>query len=786
MKTNASVSGLPLRSILWAFSVIIPLVAGQSASAAPSAGELLYQKQCASCHGKSGEGAKEFPRALAGDKSLPQLSQLIAKTMPEDDPESLSKAQADAVAAYIYDAFYSKAAREQNKPPRVELARLTVGQYRNTVADVIGSFRAPMKWDDKRGLHGEYYNSRNIQANKRVIDRTDPVVEFDFGTAGPAGGKFDDQNQFSIRWEGSVLAPETGDYEFIVRTDHATRLWVNDITKPLIDAFVKSGNDNEYHASIFLLAGRAYSLRLDFSKAKQGVDDSKKMKEKPPVKASMALLWKLPKRAAEIIPACQMTPARSPETYVATTPFPPDDRSLGWVRGTTISKAWDQSTTDAAFEAAAYVVAHLNELTGTKDGAADRDAKVRDFCLRFAERAFRQPLTDEQKALFVERQFKAAKDPEAAVKRVVVLALKSPHFLYREIDGPGQFAVANRLSFALWDAPPDQELQKAAAAGLLKTREQLVKQAERMLADPRARAKFRDFLLTWLKVELVPDVAKDPKRFPGFDAAIVTDLRTSIELFLDDVIWSEASDFRQLLLADELYLNGRLAKYYGANLPADAGFQKVKLNADKRAGVLTHPYLMATFAYTGSSSPIHRGLFVARGVLGLSMRPPPEAVTPLTEELQPKLTTRERVTLQTKAAACISCHGVINPLGFTLEHFDAVGRYRDKENNKSVDSSGAYQTRAGETKTFHDVRDMAKFLASSEEVYAAFVEQLFHHLVKQPVRAYGVNRLVDLRESFAKNGFSVRKLAVEIAAATALAPAPADASPAKPAVGVKK
>ena len=230
------------------------------------------------------------------------------------------------------------------------------------------------------------------------------------------------------------------------------------------------------------------------------------------------------------------------------------------------------------------------------------------------------------------------------------------------------------------------------------------------------------------------------------------------------------SDFRRLFLDDQLYLNGRLAKFYGVDLPTDAPFQKVKLNAEQRAGVLTHPYLMSTFAYTGTSSPIHRGVFLARGVLGLTMRPPNEAFTPLAENLHPKLTTRERVTLQTKPAACVSYHGVINPLGFTLENFDAVGKFRDQENGKPVDTTGGYQTRSGEIKTFKGVRELATLLAGSDEVTSAFTEQMFHHLVKQPVRAYGPMVAAELRQSFAKNGFSIRKLAVEIAVVAALPP----------------
>jgi cytochrome c553 len=758
---------LPGLSTLCVAVTIVIAFASAGAAADVRTGEQIYRKECVSCHGAAGEGAKAYPQPLVGNKSIAALAKLIAKTMPDNDPGSLSKEDADKVAAYVHDTFYSRAAREGNKPPHVELSRLTVGQYRNAVADLIGGFRgAGGKWEDKHGLHGEYFSGRGF--NKRIIDRTDPEVNFNFGSTGPEPDKFDPA-QFSIRWEGSLLAPETGEYEFIVNTEHALRLWVNDNKQPLIDAWVKSGSDTEFRGSLFLLGGRAYPLRLEFSKAKQGVDDSKKIKDKPQVNASIALLWKLPKRTAEIIPARNLSPNRVPETFVVTTPFPPDDRSLGWERGSTISKAWDQAATDAALETASYVSTRLNDLAGTKEGAPDRDAKVRDFSKKFAAAAFRRPLTDDQKNLFVDRQFEGAKEAEAAVKRVVLLVLKSPRFLYREVaGGPDGYDTACRLAFALWDAPPDAELLKAAVEGKLNSRDQIAKQAERMLADPRARAKLHGFFLKWLKIDQVSDIAKDPKRYEGFDAAIASDLRTSLEMFLDGVIWSDASDFRQLLLADYLYVNGRLAKFYGAELPDVPTFRRTKLNADQRAGVLTHPYLMAAFAYTGSTSPIHRGVFIGRGILGVSLRPPPEAFTPLPENMHPNLTTRERVALQTRPAACVSCHSVINPLGFTLEHFDAVGRYRETENDKPVDASGAYQTRAGDTVRFDGIRDLAKFLADSEEVHSAFIEQMFHHLVRQPVLAYGPRTLPELRQSFANSDFNIRKLAVEIAVLAAM------------------
>ncbi|MBY0458133.1 MAG: hypothetical protein K2V38_12395, partial [Gemmataceae bacterium] len=193
--------------------------------------------------------------------------------MPEDDPSKLDAAGAKQVSAYIYDAFYSPDAQAKLNPPRVELSRLTIKQYRNAVADALAAFRpAPPKPDDKQGLRGEYFNARNFQQNKRLVDRLDPEVRFDFGKEGPkAEGELKekfDPHQFCIRWDGSVWAPETGVYEFVVKTDHALRLWVNDNKKAAIDAWVKSGDGTEFKASVFLLAGRAYPIRLEFSKAK--------------------------------------------------------------------------------------------------------------------------------------------------------------------------------------------------------------------------------------------------------------------------------------------------------------------------------------------------------------------------------------------------------------------------------------------------------------------------------------------------------------------------------------
>lgn len=733
-----------------------------------SPGQKIYINSCAACHGDKGNGTDVYEKPLAGDLSVPQLAKLIQKTMPEDDPGTLSMEESEQVAQYVYDAFYSAIARERNQPARIELARLTVRQYQLAVADLIGSFREKSVWNEERGLKAEYYESRRPGDRRRLKEsRIDPQVKFDFGTEPPVK-KIENSHEFSIRWEGSVMAPETGDYEFVIRTEHAARLWLNDNEEPLIDAWVKSGDDTEFTADLFLVGGKVYPLKLEFSKAIQGVD--RKIKTPPKRPASMALLWKRPHGEVEPIPNRNLAPHRQPEVFVCDSAFPPDDRSYGWERGTAISKAWERATTDAAIQTGRYVTQHLDRLTNSRPSDQNREERVKQFCRTFADRAFRRPITDDMAAWLIDKQFAEAPNLENAVKRVVLLTLKSPRFLYREVGGPDQYDVASRLSFGLWDSIPDETLLNAARDGQLKTEDQVAAQAERMMNDLRAKTKIRNFLLAWLHANTEMDIEKDTEKYPGYDQSIASDLRTSLELFLDEVVWSEKSDYRELLLAEEVYLNDRLAKFYEVkDKPAgEEEFAPVKLDNGKRAGILTHPYLMAINAHESETSPIHRGVFIVRGVLGHALKPPPEAVTPLPADLHPNLTTRERVILQTESTTCMTCHGMINPLGFPLEKFDAVGRYREKDRNKPINDKGNYQTRAGDEKSFNGARELAEFLAQSPETHAAFAEQFFHHLVQQSINAYGSDTEEKLTQEFTAHNFHIRKLAVTIMKESAL------------------
>jgi mono/diheme cytochrome c family protein len=728
-------------------------------------GEQIYRERCAACHGARGEGVADgYPEPISAGRSLAELAQLIAETMPSDAAEKCSGPEAEKVAAYIQDTFLQNA--QPGRAPRVELARLTVGQYRHAVAELLASLRGDRRWDERRGLLGSYNTIDEKGDGKHVFERLDPEVKFDFGSSSPQPEQIDPK-RFAISWTGSVLAPQTAEYEIIVRSENSFRLYLNNRVEPLVDGWIKSGDGKEFRATISLLGGRAYPLTLHFTKAGQGVRKMD-MPGDPIPPASIHLAWKLPGRPEETLTQEYLSPVETQETLVVATSFPPDDRSTGFERGTTVTAEWERATTSAAIEVAEYVRGRLRDFAAVPELNAEHAPQVREFCARFVAGAFRRPLTQEQRALYVDATFESTPDLEAAVERVVLLALKSPRFLYRDVGPADGYRTAARLAFVLWNAPPDAELLTAAADGKLATSEEVAAQTHRMLADPRFEAKLREFLLHWMKLDQPRSLTKDAAAFPEFDAAVEADLRTSLEMFLNEVIRSRPADFRQLLTADSLYLNGRLARIYGVDLPADAPFQKVTMQAADRAGLLSHPYLMASFADTTASSPIRRGVFVARGVLGRTLMPPPDAFAPLPPDLHPDLTTRERVALQTDAAACRSCHNLINPLGFTLERFDAIGRLRSEDNRRPVDASGSYQPRRGDEVKLNGARELANYLVASEETHTALVEKMFYYTVQQPIRAFGPQVHEQLRQQFVAQNFDMRQLMAQIATLAAL------------------
>ena len=726
-------------------------------------GGTIYEEECASCHGDRGQGVdEEYDEPLWGDKSVESLARYIHKSMPEENEEAVEDEEAAVVAGYIHDAFYSPAAQARNTPPRVELTRLTNIQYRQTMADLVGSF-GPRVWSSpERGLKGSYFNSEKMAKEKDlIVERVDGTVDFDFGTGAPAEKMT--QQGFGIRWNGSLLVPDSGEYDIRLRTHNGATLRLNsfasDRDSPFIDAYVSTNNTlREKSRRVFLLGGRPYPIQLKYFS----------FKEK---RSSIHLEWKRPHGVWEAIPEQYLSPKWAPPTLVVQTPFSADDRSAGYERGSAVSKDWQEATTYAAVDTVNHIIANLESIGKHLKKDLKKAEELQEFCQQFAERAFRRPLTPELKANYVDSRFARA-DPEVAAKRSLLLVLTSPRFLYPGVvdneGSPDSYTIASRLALMLWDTLPDQKLRQKAAEGALLTAEAIEGEARRMLKDPRARQKIRGFFRHWLAMDEREDLGKDPKLYPGFDQRIVADLRASLETFVDGVVWSDESDYRQLLLADYLPLNARLAEFYHAPKQDSPAFVKIVLPEGQRAGIFTHPYLLSANAYHDSTSPIHRGVFLSRNIMGRLLKPPPEAVAFKNEEFDPTLTMREKVTQLTKKDTCMQCHRVINPIGFSLENFDAVGRFRTEDNKKPVNTVSDYVNDEDEKVQLGSARELAELTVGSDSAHRAFLTHLFHHLTKQSITAYGDGVLDSLCEQFVGSDYHMQTMFLKISTRAAV------------------
>ncbi len=732
-------------------------------------GEKIYASSCVECHGARGEGVEDAcADPLSGDASIGELTKLITDTMPDGEPERCVGEDAQAVAEYIHHAFYSEAARVRNRPPRIRLGRLTTTQLRNSLADLYTRQPGTTATTSDQGLKAQYYADKSPRRDKLKFERTDRTIDFDFADAGP--GQDIDPSNFSVVWRGGLRADTTGRYEIVVRSSCAFVFDLGSYDREFINNHVQSGDQTEFRKSIVLTGGRVYPLEIRF------VQRKRKTRQPP---ARISLSWIRPHGIEEIIPARHLVPDSVPATFSLQTPLPPDDRSYGFARGIAIDRQWDDATTAAALEFADMAIAELwpeFQRRHRKEPNQDR-AHMRAFLRELLETAFRGPVPDEVRKLYIDRQITDVADDREALRQALLAILKSPRFLYPLIDSdhsPSQRA-ANRLALTLFDSlPADQWLLEMVKKGQLDSEKQIRMAAERMLQDDRARAKTREFLYEWLNLSRFEEISKSSEAYPDFNAAVVADLRTSLDLFLDDVVWNESSDYRRFFLADRVFTTPRLHEFYGnawAPGESDGDWPRLSVpDAEHRFGLLTHPYLLSGLAYSETTSPIHRGVFLIRYMLGRTLKPPASAFTPLSPDLHPDLTTRQRVALQTSPKNCQTCHTRINGLGFVLENYDAVGRYREQERNKPIDPTGLYTTRRDELIDLAGPRQLAEFLANSDEAHGAFVSRAFQHFVKQPVAAYGLEVPDLLAEKFRSSDYNIQQLLVEIAVIAARNP----------------
>ncbi|MEC8473322.1 MAG: DUF1588 domain-containing protein [Planctomycetota bacterium] len=769
-------------------------------------GQEIYSRQCASCHGEKGQGVNgKYESPLTGDLQIDELTDLITETMPEGNPAACQGEEAARVANYIRSSFYLESNNPTSNTVRRSLSRLTAEQLRQSIADLYGHFQGNSWTQDERGVAASYFAGSRWAKDKLQVERTDPVINFDFGRENPGSGVT--KEEFLITWSGSLKVDQTGRYEIILRSSLSCTLKFGSNERVLVNNHVQSAGKEEFRRTLQLTGGRAYPFTLEFIQRKRKT-------EQPPAKVSLS--WIPPLGVEEVIPQRHLIPNRLPATFSLQTKLPADDRSYGYERGTSINRQWDESTTRAALEFAEIAKTELypKYRRSHKDIPDENREKLRSFLIEVLQTALRGPLSDEMATRYIDDQLAAAEDDGEAIKRSILISLKSPRFLYPTIDSDRGISQrrANRLALILYDSlPADPWLMKLISQDRISEHQDVSRVASKMIRDYRAQAKIKRFLYQWLDLGDVEEITKDTTLYPGFDAELVQQLRGSLDAMLDANL-KTGGNLRKLLLTDRVMTSRALHDFYGESwkpqpaenkldpkqeelevtgqqepknpaatgddsenptsqpevkvagyLPEPACFSESVLNPEIHAGILSHPLILSHLAYFRSSSPIHRGVFLTRHTLGRILRPPSEAFTPINPDLHPSLTTRQRVELQTGETSCQVCHRKINSLGFALEAFDAVGRFRMKEKKQTIDASGRYQPREGDTVNFNGARKLAEYIANSPDCHTAFVESAFEYFVKQPINAYGNDQLDQLTEFFRSNEFNIEKLITEIA-----------------------
>ena len=396
-------------------------------------------------------------------------------------------------------------------------------------------------------------------------------------------------------------------------------------------------------------------------------------------------------------------------------------------------------------------------------------------------RAYRRSVddTDLERPLKFYREARAQGSPNGGFDTGIEMALSailvSPQFLFRVEQDPegvapdtayqlSGLALASRLSFFLWSSIPDDELLEAAVRGELKNPAVLDKQVRRMLADPRSSTLVSNFGSQWLYLRNLASIRPDMRLFPDFDDNLRQAFRRETELFFESIVREDRSVL-DLLKSDYTFLNERLAKHYGIPNIYGSRFRRIALSPDsKRGGLLRHGSILTVTSYATRTSPVIRGKWVLENILGIPPPPPLPDVPALDgNTIAAHLSVRERLAEHRDNPACASCHNLMDPVGFPLENFDAVGRWRTVDGTAPIDASGSLF----DGSKFDDISGLEEALLRRPEIFVGTItEKLLTFALGRGVEPYDGPAIREVVRRAKANDFRFSSLILGITAST--------------------
>lgn len=682
---------------------------------ANSRGAARYQEMCQVCHGETGEGGLG-PALRDTTASQASLRTTIVETMPANNPGQCDAACADDLAEFIRHGLTSEALRCDAIPPGPRRLRLlTRREYLATVHAVFGDAAPAMTC------------SRPTDCAYRDTCGS--------GTCAPASC---DAQTFVFDPQGRSLTS--------VHVAGSFNAWAGTIAAGGLP-LVYSASTGQWSGTFAIGEGmHQYKLVLD---EREWLADPRSPASVPDGFGG---------RNSSVTLACT--------TGGAVSELPADSRPAGF--------PFD-SDADSALVTAAHVDAYLATAEKLADDATARKRDLhacdwqgqattcaRAFVERFGRRLFRRPLSTTEAASYGDL---AATDLATGIQALLV----SPSFLYRSELGVAQgdrfrltgYEVATALAYTFTGSTPDDALLDAAATGELDRPAGVERWARALIADPRAREQVGELVLQWVGGQNVATADKRADLFPGFDDATRRSLATETRRFAAHAIFDGTGTLRELLTADYTVLDATAARFYGVT----AGPNGITPYTDgHRAGLLGHASVLATTAHSDQTSPIRRGLLVRRNLLCEELPPPPPFAGGV-PDVDPNATTRERFAQHTANPVCKGCHAYIDSVGFGLESFDAVGRFRDRENGTAIDARGdlvdVERLGSHTSAPYSTLPELAEVIAGSRAATSCFTRQyLRYSRGLRETLAQRCERL-SIERSFTDAGGDVRELMVQ-------------------------
>ncbi|HEY1336373.1 MAG TPA: DUF1592 domain-containing protein [Bryobacteraceae bacterium] len=398
---------------------------------------------------------------------------------------------------------------------------------------------------------------------------------------------------------------------------------------------------------------------------------------------------------------------------------------------------------------------------------------VEKIVANLAHRAYRRPVTKAEVASLMKFVSMAQADGQTAeqgIQLAIQAMLVSPHFLFRiehdanptdpaKVHPISDVELASRMSYFLWSSMPDDELSRLAEAGKLRAQGTLDAQVKRMLADPRASALADNFAGQWLELRNLDVVKPDPQKFPAWNAELRDDMKTETRMFFEYIL-RENRPLGEFLNARYTFLNERLAKFYGIAGVTGPEFRKVELTSEERGGILTQASVLTVSSYPTRTSVVLRGKYILQNIFDDAPPPPPADVPPLDEEAVGKSASlRQQMEVHRADPACASCHNKMDPLGFGLENYDAIGKWRTKDGKFPVDSSGTLPN----GKTFSTPAELRTILTGQVPQFArCLTEKMLTYSLGRGLGSYDRRTVDEITRKLAEKDYPFQSMIYEV------------------------